>query len=245
MKNNEATIFVFAASIIIGILVSLNINFGKKTERIFLDAKQYQDAYNLKVKYQSEIGALRDQYNHYNDKLNKYIYLSKNGEEVLQEVKDEINRNISETGYKDVHGPGIKIYIEDESNNDDESMSAGDEYMYRIIHNTDIMYIINDLRAAGAEAIEVNGQRVTDRSEVYCLGSFLGINGIKIATPFTITAIGNKDALKTYMEDPNNFLKSLGLPHRQIFFTVEAQDDITIKANEGQPKANYISNVKK
>jgi len=244
MKNNEATVFVFAASIIIGVLVSLNINFGKKTERIFLDAKQYQDSYNLKVKYQSEIGALRDQYNHLNEKLNKYIYLSNNGDEILKEVRDEIYNNISETGFKDVHGPGIKIFIDDGST-DNEGINEGVEDEYTIIHNKDIALVINDLRAAGAEAIEINGQRVTDRSEIYCQGPLLGVNGIKITNPFTITAIGNKDALKTYMEDPNNYLRSLEYPLTHFFVNLEAQDDITIKANEGQPKANYISNVKK
>lgn len=242
MKNNEATIFVFLASIIIGILVSLNINFGKKTERIFLDAKQYQDAYNTKVKLQTDISGLRNQYNHYYDKLQKYEALSRNGDEVLKAVKEEIITNTSELGYADVHGPGIKISIEDASTSDFGDI---DDYnASKIIHNVDIVYLINDLRTAGAEVIEINGQRITDRSEVYCDASFLSVNHVKIAAPFAISAIGNKEALKKYMEDPSSYLTILRGPIHDMIVGVEAQEDIVIKANEGKPKSSYVTNVK-
>jgi len=243
MKNNEATIFVFIASIIIGVLVSLNINFGKKTDRIFLDAKQYQDAYNSKVKLQADISDLRNQYNHYSDKLQKYHALSRNSDEVLKEVREEIVNNTCELGYGDVHGPGIKISISDASTED--ALDVDDYNESKIIHNTDMAWIINDLRAAGAEAIEVNGQRVTDRSEVYCDATFLSINRVKIPAPFYISAIGNKEALSTYMDDPSNYLKSLLTPMRDMLVIIEPLDDIVIKANEGEPKASYMTNIKK
>lgn len=51
MKNNEASTFVFIASIIIGILISMNISFTRTTDRVFLSAKQYQDSYNYKTSF--------------------------------------------------------------------------------------------------------------------------------------------------------------------------------------------------
>ncbi len=48
MRNNEATIFIFIASIAIGILISMNISFKKVNARTFLNVKQYQEALNEK-----------------------------------------------------------------------------------------------------------------------------------------------------------------------------------------------------
>ena len=60
MKNNEATIFVFIASIIIGLLIAMNIGFEGKSN--FLDVKQYNEAYNERSKLYSELNNLKQQY---------------------------------------------------------------------------------------------------------------------------------------------------------------------------------------
>ncbi len=57
MKNNEATIFVFIASIIVGLLIAMNIGFEGKNN--FLDVKQYDEAYNERTKLYSEINNLK------------------------------------------------------------------------------------------------------------------------------------------------------------------------------------------
>ena len=46
MKNREFTIFIFTASVIVGLLISMNISFdGIETTKV-LNAKEYQEAYN-------------------------------------------------------------------------------------------------------------------------------------------------------------------------------------------------------
>lgn len=58
------------------------------------------------------------------------------------------------------------------------------------IHDTDVLIILNELRAAGAEALSINGQRVVSTTEVRQAGSIFSINNTPAAPPFTITAIG-------------------------------------------------------
>ena len=70
MKNNEATIFVFIASVIIGILISMNIGFKGKIN--FLDVQQYDQAYNERTKLYSQLNNLKQQYYSTNAKLKKY-----------------------------------------------------------------------------------------------------------------------------------------------------------------------------
>jgi uncharacterized protein YlxW (UPF0749 family) len=105
-----------------------------------------------------------------------------------------INKQIKElkfyNGFTDVAGPGIMLRVSD-STFKDESI----DIMDKIVHDVDITVLLNDLKSAGAEAIEVNGKRIINISEVVCAGPLLRINGEGVAAPFVIRAIGDQEKL--------------------------------------------------
>jgi Uncharacterized protein conserved in bacteria len=235
MKNNEANTFVFIASIIIGILISMNISFSRSSERVFLSTKQYQDAYNYKNKLYNDIVGLVEQYDKYSSKLEKYKNNEQSQEQVTDEIEEELRENEIITGKTPVEGQGIKISLNDASIEDVENAF---DYQLRLVHNTDIIQVLNDLRNAGAEAISINGQRIVDSSEVYCSGPFLRVNGVKIAAEFNIYAIGNKEVIYNYMMSNENYLKTLMI--RKINVKVEKTDKIQIPAYTDQPKLSFV-----
>ncbi|WP_446899323.1 DUF881 domain-containing protein [Clostridium sp. LBM24168] len=243
MKNNEANIFVFMASLIIGILISMNIsitkNNSKDNKMVFLSSEQYQDAYNYRNKLRNDISGYMEQYNEYSDKLEKYENNDKNRIEVKKNIDEELKQNRIILGKTAVEGQGIQINIEDGSTND--SMDAF-EYQMRIVHNTDIIEVINDLNNAGAEAISINGHRIIDRSEIYCSGPFLRVNGVKIAAPFLIYAIGNKSVLHNYMMANENYLKIMMA--RKIFVNLKELDNLKIPAYNGDYDIKFMKEDK-
>ena len=83
-------------------------------------------------------------------------------------------------GTTDVHGEGIVININD--GND-------------LIHQEDIVILLDELKNAGAEAISVNEQRIISNTYVYCDGSVILIDGVKIGNPFVIKAIGDSETI--------------------------------------------------
>lgn len=105
-------------------------------------------------------------------------------------INSEIEKLKLYNGFTDVRGPGIYLTVSD-SLIEDENI----DIMKRIIHDVDITVLINDLRAAGAEAIAVNNKRIINISEVVCAGPLLGINGDKVPAPFLISAVGDTEAL--------------------------------------------------
>lgn len=235
MKSNEANIFVFIASIIIGILISMNISFDKGNERVFLSAKQYQEAYNYKNKLYSDISVLKGQYDEYYSKLEGYKNSELNEERFTDEITNELNVNKIVLGKVPLQGQGITINLNDASVEDVENSF---DYQLRLVHNTDVIQVINDLKNAGAEAISINGQRIVDTTEIYCSGPFLRVNGVKIAAVFTIQAIGNKEVLYTYMMSNENYLKTLMI--RKIRVDVEKSDNIKIPAYAGEYKKDFL-----
>ena len=71
----------------------------------------------------------------------------------------------------------------------------------------DLLMVINDLRAAGAEAIAINGYRIIGSTDGLCAGPTIEIDGIKIIAPFYITAIGNQNVIKSFLENQQNRVK--------------------------------------
>lgn len=103
---------------------------------------------------------------------------------------------------EDVRGPGVEITLEDSPD------APADAHM-GVVHDIDLLQIINELRAAGAEAIAVNHERIHALSEIKCGGAIVRINGVSKATPFRIEAIGDSDRLYAQLFEQNGYVNIL------------------------------------
>jgi uncharacterized protein YlxW (UPF0749 family) len=88
-------------------------------------------------------------------------------------------------------GPGLRITLDDSKR---AAVGEEDPILF-LIHEGDIRGIFNALWNGGAEAIAVNGQRVTTNTEVFCSGSYIQINGTRQMPPYVIEAIGDTNVL--------------------------------------------------
>ena len=94
-------------------------------------------------------------------------------------------------GLTDVEGPGVIVILSDSSQ---ANSTTGNEADY-LIHDSDLLSVINELRDAGAQAISFNGERILATSEVRCAGSVVTVNGRRFAAPFVLFAIGEPTTL--------------------------------------------------
>lgn len=72
--------------------------------------------------------------------------------------------------------------------------ASGDDL---VVHQQDLEAVMNGLWAAGAEAMTVQGHRVTSTSSVRCVGNVLLIDGATYSPPYVVAAIGDPDTLET------------------------------------------------
>lgn len=93
-------------------------------------------------------------------------------------------------------GPGLVITIDDSK----KTAKAGENMNLYVIHDEDILRVVNELRAAGAEAISLNGQRLTATSEIRCAGPTMSVNNVRSAAPFEIIAIGDSGTLENALK---------------------------------------------
>jgi uncharacterized protein YlxW (UPF0749 family) len=104
-----------------------------------------------------------------------------------------------------VAGPGLRIVLDDapsalsdRSGSDPRSGPAADEG--RVLAR-DLQMVTNGLWEAGAEAVAVNGQRLTARSAIRFAGEAILVNFRPLTRPYTVTAIGSPDRLGTGFAD--------------------------------------------
>lgn len=176
---------------------------------------------------ESEITSIRSQ-------VEKYAS-SKTDQTVLKPLKANIDRLKLLSGLTNVEGPGVVITLDDQ----EKANTAKDAEFY-IIHYSSILYIVNDLRAAGAEAIAVNGNRVVSTSDIRCAGSIILVNTHRLAPPFEIKAIGNPSELETVVRTGEyTTLELSAFP-----VTLGKKNKITLPAYEGSYSFNYAGPLK-
>lgn len=96
-------------------------------------------------------------------------------------------------GLTPVEGKGISVIVEDSR----VPIKVGENPNLYIIHDEDVLRIINELKAAGAEGIAINDQRLVANTEIRCVGPTITVNRKSFAPPFVIRAIGNPEALSS------------------------------------------------
>ena len=124
-----------------------------------------------------------------NDILEAEILLLKNDVKSLSRKKDikkhaKISKYLADT---EISGKGIEIILND---NNSAYSPAQDEN--NIIHNTDLLKIVNFLWAQGAQAISINDERIVQNSHISCIGPTILLNKKRINAPFFIKAVGEK-----------------------------------------------------
>lgn len=133
-------------------------------------------------------------------------------DEITQNLQKELSVARIFAGLVDVKGKGLIVTLD----NDVES-----------VQDTDVLNVINELRAAGAQAISVNDERVVATTEVRAASDYIMINGVQMKAPFVIKAISDPDKLERSLTMIGGVLSDL--ESYQIKADVKKSDEILIK----------------
>ena len=109
----------------------------------------------------------------------------------LTQLENTIKEGNKISGLSEVTGDGIIIKLNDSQSINNWFMDPNE----LIVHDIDLIKIVNELKSVGAEAISINGQRIITTSAIECDGNVVMINGEKIGAPFEIKAIGFPETL--------------------------------------------------
>jgi uncharacterized protein YlxW (UPF0749 family) len=141
-------------------------------------------------------------------------------------------------GATPVHGPGVKVVVDDAK---DSSTSDGDGPRHTTdfsdtgrVRDRDLQRVVNGLWASGAEAVSVNGERLTALSAIRAAGEAVLVDNKPLAPPYTVLAIGDGSHLADVFQHSvdGRYLKVLHDDYG-VRYTISAQNEVRLPAASG------------
>ena len=133
-----------------------------------------------------------------------------------------------------VHGKGIEISLDDSK----IPVKAGENPNLYILHDEDLLRVINELRAAGAEAISMNDQRIVATTEVRCAGPTVSINNVRVAAPYSLKAIGDPKTLSSSLRLKGGVVDTFQFWGIQV--KIDEKDDVKIPALKVRQALEFV-----
>lgn len=229
MKGSKILLFLFCLLLGLSLIVLARMSNG---QRLYVSPKVLDD-YRVTIAGEEQvIGNIEQQIEEARAQLAEYEAKAGDQEALIKQMEGELQQEIQlyrlESGAVPAIGPGVEVVIDD----GDRILEPWENPNDILVHDSDILLIINDLKESGAEMISVNGQRLVDESAIACSGYTIRINGQFFARPFVIRAIGDGSRMAAALIGPGGYgtvLREWGL-----VFKVTVADDIYIpKFTEG------------
>lgn len=170
------------------------------------------------------------------EELEKERKTSTQNSSELKEKEEKIQVNNKIIGLSEVKGSGIIITLKDSKKDIKNALNPNE----LVVHDEDILNVINELKNAGAEAISINDQRVIPTTGIICGGNIIEINKEKVGVPFEIKAIGLPELLAG-LERPYGYLDYLKDDGIQV--EVKKSNSITIPKYTGTISYNYAKTI--
>ena len=232
MKKRERSIVLFTIFLIFGIVVAMQFKSTMNTKKLTASS-----ALNIEIlagqiaaenNAVNDLKAAIDENISYKHKFINDYFTGKSD----METAAEWNKVSLRAGFTDVKGPGIIITL------DDAAVKQQDmDPFFQIIHDNDIRVILNELKKAGAQALSVNGERISPVSEQICAGPTIKVNNNRYAVPYVIQAIGDPEVL---YENIANCAQVAEMLDFKIRVDIKTSKEIIIKKYSGIDKINKI-----
>lgn len=234
-KNNKIKAFIQKNSIpaytsigiaafFLAVMITAQVTTMSKSEEILKGKREGELADSL-VSLQRDYDELKAKYDESQEIVEEYQTNSATNDSLIASMKNQINTLSLLAGTTDVQGEGIIITLYDGNNSGS------------LVHDSDVLTVVNELRVAGAEAISVNDQRIITTSAIRCVGSVIQVNYQKVAAPFEIKAIGNAQYLESALTIKNGVVDVLNGYGLKVTLTRES--DIKIPKYDGVLSFNF------
>ncbi|NSW91805.1 MAG: DUF881 domain-containing protein [Firmicutes bacterium] len=162
------------------------------------------------IKLQKSNTELRTKLQKLQEEVRLYETAQAGSDEAYKNLLKELDAVRIFAGMTDVKGKGVIITLEDS---------------FFTVIDSDILLVVNELRAAGAQAISVNDERIVAMTEIRDALPYIMVNGTQITSPITIKAIGNPEQLEHSLKMINGVIEKL---QEYLKVTIKKSDEVFI-----------------
>jgi|LGVE01.1.fsa_nt_gb uncharacterized protein YlxW (UPF0749 family) len=238
-KKSKNYLLIGIISMILGIIISVQF---RVVQGNFLEGSnpftRLQELNNAYTSVLAERDVLLSEIDEYQTKLNEIESDASRDNYLIKNLTNELEEYKLLGGFLDVNGEGIQIILDNPVNDISKSSDANIIYEYDLIN-----ILVNELNAAGAEAISINDERIISISEIRTAGNAVVINKVPQYPPFIIKAIGSKTTLEGAVNQRFGIVSTLR--EMGYFVEVKKDDQIEILKYNGIIEFNYAKTLKK
>ncbi len=193
------------------------------------DPQATKDAAKEAQKYEGEIKKIQNKVTELQNELAK-------GSDASATLNKDLQEKKFLAGLTEAIGPGIQVTLNDSRK--PQPFQPADAMPPNIIHDADIQAVVNEMRAAGAEAIAINGQRVVATTSIRCVGPVVQVNGVPKAPPVLIQAIGDPDAMYGGLKTPDGVADQMSRFDPNMI-KLEKKEKLTLPAFAGSTQTRF------
>ncbi len=232
IPTNSPSFTMSSMALVLGLMIGLAwVTNRDRNERISGMTPDQRERISLGLidfetdlkKLQNQVEELRTKNTNYEKALSTKSGDAKLLNQSLQDLKVA-------AGLSELIGPGIVITLTDSKRQD---LMGNDG----IVHDYDVLRVVNELWNAGAEAIAVKGQRVVTGTSIRCVGSVIRVNDVPLAPPYEITAIGESKTLLGAFELPEGIAQEIKSTDPNMF-KIEALEKVKLPSFNGASTKN-------
>ena len=230
-------------SVVLGMLLAsalrtrLKLASGIPTSRVSGLTQLLLDEREQKKLLQSKIADLQV-------KVDKYEGTMGEGGVQSNLLKEELKKAKLLAGLLPASGPGVQVTLRDSKKAMPAELDPGLRPEW-VVHDSDLRLFVNELFANGAEAVAISDkdstQRIIANTPIRCDAGIIRVNRVPMSSPFTVSAIGPPNALKSALEMPNGVIAQFrfveGLTATMVH--VKTVGDVEIPAYAGTTSFIY------
>lgn len=191
MNFKSAHLMLIIVGLVLGIMLALQFRVTKEIQH----TESVQRVTELSAQV-NQMKKERDTLQVEIDTLRKNLDRATSGP-LIDELKEELEKAKVLAGVSELTGPGVEVTLNDSN----ISIRPGENPDLYVLHDEDVLRVLNEIKAAGAEAVSINGQRLLATTEVRCTGPTIVLNkNYRLAPPYVIKAIGNSDTLESSLK---------------------------------------------
>ncbi len=206
-------IAMMVVCILLGIMLSLqykSVNYNQRMSS--LENKRAEELKEELIKLQNQRNELQDRLMKLEEENQTYARVKAGDSEAVQQIQNNLKKARIFAGLETVKGAGIIVTLDN------------NEFIH--VMDYDILNVVNELRASGAQAISVNDERIVAMTEIRDAGQYIIINGKQFKAPFVIKAIADPDDLERSLTLMGGVLEYL--EEEQLKVSIKKADEIII-----------------
>lgn len=220
----------------LGFLVVAQIRAGREfrtqvqvpTRNVYALATLLREEREARQALETQVTDLRQQ-------VETYERAASEGRSLAEAMGRELETLRIALGLKAMRGPGVVVRLADPKSQPTNSNPV-------VVSYQDIVAVVNELWAAGAEAIAVNGQRLTATTGLSQVGGTVVVNLQRLTGPFDVVAIGDPATLEGALNIRGGLLD--GLRALGLTITLARRENLTVPAYKGLMTFDHATPVR-